>query len=164
MTSATPAGAVVPPTGRLGGIDYGRRRIGVAVCDAEGILASPLCVRQTTGDRDADAVFFRRLAADEELVGFVVGLPIHADGTDSRMSVEVERFAGWLAGITGLPVAFQDERYSSREAAGLLAGSGLSRGRKKERADAVAAQVVLAAWLEARRAGQAGGRPGPLDA
>jgi putative Holliday junction resolvase len=164
MTSATPAGAVVPPAGRLGGIDYGRRRIGVAVCDAEGILASPLCVRQTTGDRDADAVFFRRLAADEELVGFVVGLPIHADGTDSRMSVEVERFAGWLAGITGLPVAFQDERYSSREAAGLLAGSGLSRGRKKERADAVAAQVVLAAWLEARRAGQAGGRPGPLDA
>lgn len=164
MTCATAGGASLPPAGRIGGIDYGRRRIGVAVCDAEGILASPLCVRWTTGDREADAVFFRKLAVDEELVGFVVGLPLHADGADSRMSVEVERFAGWLAGITGLPIAFQDERYSSREAAGLLAGSGLSRGRKKARSDAVAAQVVLAAWLEARRAGHAYGRPGPLDA
>jgi len=165
MTAATPAGAAgLPPVGRLGGVDYGRRRIGVAVCDAEGILASPLCVRQTTGDRDADAAFFRKLVAAEELVGFVVGLPVHADGTDSRMSVEVEQFGAWLAGVAGLPVVFQDERYSSREAAGLLAGSGLSRGRKKERADAVAAQVVLSAWLEARRAGRTAVRPEPLDA
>mgnify|MGYP003348080793 CR=1 FL=1 len=49
------------------------------------------------------------------LVGVVVGLPVHADGTDSRMSVEVERFGTWLAGETGLPVVFHDERYSSRE-------------------------------------------------
>ena len=160
----TPEAAGVIPAGRVAGIDYGRRRIGVAICDTHRILSSPLCVRQTTGDKHADAAFFRKLIADEAIVGLVVGLPIHADGTDSRMSVEVERFGAWLAVETNLPVVFHDERYSSREATGLLAGSGLTRGRKKERTDAIAAQVVLSSWLEAQVHGTAGQRPGPLDA
>jgi len=136
------------PAGRLAGIDYGRRRIGVAVCDAARIIASPLCVRETTGDQAADAVFFRKVVADEDLVGFVVGLPLHADGGTSEMSAEVERFAAWLTRTTGLPVAFQDERFSSHEAAGKLAGAGLTRAGKKKRSDAVAAQIVLASWME----------------
>jgi putative Holliday junction resolvase len=147
------------PAGRLAGIDYGRRRIGVAICDAERIICSPLCVHQTSGDREADAAFFRKLAGAESIAGFVVGLPVHTDGSDSVMSVEVERFGSWLGRITGLPVVFQDERYSSREAAGMLAGVGLTRGRKKERADAVAAQVVLQSWLDSQSRGE---RPGPL--
>jgi putative Holliday junction resolvase len=148
------------PAGRVAGVDYGRRRIGVAICDAERIICSPLCVRHTTGDAAADAAFFRDLAAAERIVGFVVGLPVHADGTDSAMSVEVERFGAWLGRTTGLPVAFHDERYSSREAAGMLAGVGLTRGRKKARADAVAAQVVLQSWLESQARGE---RPGALE-
>lgn len=148
------------PAGRLAGVDYGRRRIGVAICDAERIICSPLCVHQTSGDRDADAAFFRRLVAEESIAGFVVGLPVHADGTTSEMSAEVERFGGWLGRTTGVPVTFHDERYSSREAAGLLAGVGLSRGRKKARADAVAAQVVLQSWLDSHARGE---RPGTLD-
>lgn len=162
--STEPASAGVIPAGRVAGIDYGRRRIGVAICDTHRILSSPLCVRQTTGDKQADGAFFRKLASDEAIVGFVVGLPIHADGTDSRMSVEVERFGAWLTAETSLPVVFHDERYSSREATGLLAGSGLTRGRKKERTDAIAAQVVLSSWLEAQAHGHVGQRPGPLDA
>jgi putative Holliday junction resolvase len=160
MTAPDPT--AIPP-GRVAGVDYGRRRIGIAVCDRQRILASPLCVRQTTGDRTADAGFFRGLAADEELVGFVVGLPVHADGSASAMSLEVERFVAWLRGATGLPVALHDERYSSREAATLLAGVGLTRGRKRERSDAVAAQVVLAAWLEAQAAGGRVHAPEPLE-
>lgn len=147
------------PEGRLAGVDYGRRRIGVAVCDARRILASPLCVRQATADPEAEAAFFRGLAADEELVGFVVGLPVHSDGRASDMSREAERFGAWLGRVTGLPVVFHDERGTSREAAGLLAGTGLSRGRKKERSDAVAAQVILASWLE--RPTAAGDRGAP---
>ena len=161
-TDLPPGGPI--PEGRVAGVDYGRRRIGIAVCDTHRILSSPLCVRQTTGDKQADAAFFRTLAADEGIVGFVVGLPVHADGTDSRMSVEVERFGAWLAMETGLPVVFHDERYSSREAAGLLAGSGLSRGRKKERSDAIAAQVVLSSWLDAQAHGGGPAKPGALDA
>lgn len=155
--------SAVMPAGRVAGVDYGRRRIGVAICDTHRILSSPLCVRETSGDRQADAVFFRRLVGDEGIVGFVLGLPIHADGTDSRMSVEVERFGAWLAVETGLPVVFHDERYSSREATGLLAGSGLTRARKKARTDAIAAQVVLSSWLEAQARGADDMRPGALD-
>lgn len=158
-----PPSTAVIPAGRVAAVDYGRRRIGLAVCDAHRILASPLCVRQTSGDREADAAFFRKVANEEAVVGFVVGLPIHADGTDSRMSVEVERFGAWLAAETGLPVVFHDERYTSREATGLLAGSGLSRGRKKERTDAIAAQIVLASWLESQTRAEAPRRPGPLE-
>ncbi|MEI6256286.1 MAG: Holliday junction resolvase RuvX [Planctomycetota bacterium] len=160
-TDSSPPAAVIP-AGRVAGVDYGRKRIGVAVCDAHRILASPLCVRQTTGDKAADATFFRKLIHDEAIIGFVVGLPIHADGNDSKMSVEVERFGAWLESETGLTVVFHDERYSSREATGLLAGSGLSRGRKKERSDAIAAQVVLSSWMEAQAHG-GGLRPGALD-
>ena len=136
------------PAGRVAGIDYGRRRIGVAICDAARIIASPLCVRETSGDQAADAAFFRKLLADEEVVGIVVGLPLHADGSASEMSAEAERFGAWLRRVTGLPVAFQDERFSSHEAAGRLAGVGLTRAGKKKRSDAVAAQVLLSAWLE----------------
>ncbi len=145
--------------GRIAGIDYGRRRIGVAVCDAERIIASPLCVRETTGDHAADAAFFQTLARDERLGGFVVGLPLHADGTTSTMSKEAERFGAWLARATGLPVVFQDERYTSHEAAGMLGGFGLSRGAKKSMSDAVAAQVILRSWMEAEEATTINSRP-----
>ena len=158
-----PSTSAAIPAGRVAAVDYGRKRIGLAVCDAHRILASPLCVRQTSGDRESDAAFFRKVAADEDVVGFVVGLPIHADGSDSRMSVEVERFGAWLAAETGLPVVFHDERYTSREATGLLAGSGLSRGRKKQRTDAIAAQIVLTSWLESQARADGPPRPGPLE-
>lgn len=149
------------PRGRLAGIDYGRRRIGVAICDAEWIIASPHCVHETAGDHAADALFFQQLVAAEQITGFVLGLPLHADGSSSEMAEEVERFGRWLGRATGLPIAYQDERYSSREAAGMLAGVGLTRARKKARSDAVAAQVVLRSWIEDQAAG-GGAAPGAL--
>ena len=156
--------AAIPANGRVAGIDYGRKRIGIAICDAARILASPLTMHAPTGDDDAEATFYRRLVRDEEIIGFVVGLPIHADGSDSKMSVEVEKFGGWLAVATGLPVVFQDERFTSIEAAGKLAGHGFSRGRKKARTDAIAAQILLADWLESQASGSPAHRPGALDA
>jgi len=151
------------PAGRVAGIDYGRKRIGIAICDAERIIASPLPFHMPTGDEAAETAFFRKLVAAEDVVGFVVGLPVHADGSDSRMSVEVERFGAWLAAATGLPVTFHDERYTSVEAAGKLAGLGLSRGKKKARTDSIAAQILLTAWMEAAAAGTTPARPGALD-
>jgi putative Holliday junction resolvase len=103
------------PSGRLAGVDYGRRRIGIAICDAERMIASPLLVHKTTGDRQSDAVFFLKLVEQEEIVGFVVGLPIHSDGRNSEMSSEVEKFANWLSGITKRPIVFQDERHTSQK-------------------------------------------------
>jgi putative Holliday junction resolvase len=64
--------------------------------------------------------------------------------------------------VTGLPVVFQDERYSSVEATGMLARAGMTRGRRKSRTDAVAAQIILTSWLESARDGRL--PPGALDA
>ena len=136
------------PAGRVAAIDYGRRRMGIAICDAERIIASPLPMREPGADVSTEAAFFRRLVAQEGIVGFVVGLPLHADGSESAMSQEARRFGAWLAGVTGLPVAWQDERYTSSEAAGRLAGLGLSRGKKKARSDSIAAQIILSGWME----------------
>jgi putative Holliday junction resolvase len=160
------------PAGRVAAVDYGRKRMGIAICDAERIIASPWPMRQPTGDEKAEAAFFKRLVAEEAIVGFVVGLPVHADGSDSKMSVEAERFAVWLGETTSRPVTFQDERYTSVEAAGMLAGLGLSRGKKKARADSIAAHIILTAWMEAHAFPRPGDgvapheppqRPGALD-
>ena len=151
------------PQGRVAGIDYGRKRMGIAICDSLRIIASPLPMRQPSGDKDAEGAFFRKLVADEEIVGFVVGLPVHADGSDSRMSVEVERFIVWLTETTGRPAISHDERYTSIEAAGKLAGLGLSRGKKKARADSIAAQIILSAWMESPDRAGPPARPGALD-
>lgn len=118
------------PLGRLAGVDYGRRRIGISICDTERMIASPLLVHETSGDRQSDAMFLK-LVEQEEIVGFVVGLPIHSDGRNSEMSSEVEKFATWLSDITKRPIVFQDERHTSQEASGLLRPAQLTRGRKK---------------------------------
>jgi len=157
------------PSGRVAGIDYGRKRIGIAICDARRIVASPLAVRHPSGDPIVEAAFYGTLVAAEDIVGFVVGLPVHADGRDSEMSLEVERFGGWLSTATNRPVVFHDERYSSIEAVGLMAGRGLSRKKKKARTDALAAQIVLTAWLESAAATGffspfGNSRPGALNA
>ena len=136
------------PSGRLAGVDYGRRRIGISICDTERMIASPHLVHTTTGDRKSDAEFFLNLVEHEEIVGFVVGLPIHSDGRNSEMSTEVKKFANWLSDTTKRPIVFQDERHTSQEASGLLRPARLTRGRKKKRHDAVAAQVILSSWLE----------------
>ena len=128
-------------------IDYGQKRTGIAVTDPLKIIASPLTTVATATLLD----YLKTYCFTEEIEAFVVGLPLHADGRESEMSAETRRFAGWLASATGLPVEFQDERYTSAAAAGRLAGVGLSRGSKKARSDAVAAQIMLETWM-ARRA------------
>ncbi len=139
-----------PATGRLAGVDYGTVRIGIAVCDPDRILASPVEVYQVRGEtRDAD--YFRRLAEQERLAGFVVGLPIHCDGGESQKSKECREFARWLSDQTRLPVRLFDERFSTAAAKERLSGGRLSRQKKKKQLDAVAALVLLESFLEACR-------------
>ena len=139
--------------GRIAGIDYGTVRIGVAVSDAGRTLASPLETR-ARGDESADAEYFRKLVSREEIRLFVVGLPIHLSGEESEKSREARRFGRWLGEVTGVPVEFFDERFSSREADEFLQAGGLTRQRRKKRRDMLAAQVMLAAYLESSRHGR----------
>jgi putative Holliday junction resolvase len=136
--------------GRVAGIDYGTVRIGVAVCDARQTLASPLD-NYTRRGKQADADYFRRLAADEAISRFVVGLPVHTNGDESQKSHEARQFGAWLHETTGLPVDFFDERFTTVEALEHLQVAGLTKKQRKARLDKLAAQILLSAYLEASR-------------
>jgi putative Holliday junction resolvase len=140
----------LPRTGRLAGIDYGTVRIGVAITDPEQRLASPL-VNYTRRGPAGDAAWLTALVAQEHIVGFVVGLPIHTSGRESEKSGEARRFGQWLAEQTSLPVCYFDERYTTAHAEALLIEAELTKKRRKERLDKLAAQILLAAYLESSR-------------
>ncbi|MDA1052207.1 MAG: Holliday junction resolvase RuvX [Planctomycetota bacterium] len=140
----------LPREGRLAGIDFGTVRIGIAVSDARQTLASPLD-NYTRLSKDQDAGYFRRLVKEEEIVGLVVGLPVHMSGDESQMSREAREFSKWLAEATGLPVEFYDERFSSALADDYLAAGQLTKKQRQRRRDMLAAQVILASYLESDR-------------
>ncbi len=157
MSSPTPSPAL---PGRLVGIDFGTVRVGIAISDVEQTLASPY-ENYTRRGVEHDASFFRRLATEEQVARFVVGLPVHLDGRESEKSREARRFGQWLAETTGVPVEFFDERFTSVEAEGLLLEAGMTRKRRKQRLDMIAAQILLGAYLESRTKTRF--EPGPLD-
>ena len=134
--------------GRLAGIDYGSKRIGVALTDPERRMASPFEI-YARRDPPTDAAYFRRLAADERIVRFVVGLPVHLDGRESQKSTEAREFGKWLAETAGVEVVYFDERFTTTEAEHLLADAKMTRKRRKARRDMLAAQILLTAYLEA---------------
>lgn len=146
--------------GRVAAIDYGTVRIGVAVTDARRTLASPL-ENYTRRDLAADARHFRELAERERIVLFVVGLPVHLDGHESQKSLEARRFGDWLHVATDRPVEYFDERFTSAQAEQLLLAAELTKKRRKERLDKLAAQILLSSWLEAGQRGN--DSPGGLE-
>lgn len=164
-SSSDPNHDFFPDSGRLAAVDFGTVRIGVAVCDPGRILASPLEVR-AVGQPHDDAEYFRQLVRREKIGGWVVGLPIHCDGGESQKSRQCREFAQWLATETETPVRLFDERFTTSAARQRIAGGGLSRKKKKGRLDAVAALVLLEAFLEAcRHRGEVAGQPigGPAE-
>ena len=150
-----------PRTGRLAAVDYGTVRIGVAVCDPGWILASPLEVVP------AELAMKRlpSIALEERLGGWVVGLPIHSDGNESDKSLAAREFAILLRDHTGLPVRLFDERFTTVDANRRLRQTKATKRQKKQRVDAIAAQVLLESFLESSRyrnevAGEPAGTPG----
>lgn len=148
-----------PESGRLAGIDFGTVRIGVAVSDPGRRVASPY---ENYGRRndESDAGYFRQLVATENIVGFVVGLPLHMSGEESQKSRQAREFGGWLSEITGCPVRFGDERYTTRDATNLLSDAGMTKKKRGQRLDMLAAQLLLEAYLEST---QCDDSPGHLD-
>lgn len=141
--------SALPRPGMLLGIDYGTKRVGVAVSDRDQRFASPLHNHQRQG-LQGDERFFRRVQAEYRPVGLVVGLPLHMSGEESEKSREAREFAVWLTGILGIPHVFQDERLTSWQAESLLLAAELSKKQRKERMDKLAAQILLQTWLDAQ--------------
>ena len=139
--------------GRIAGIDFGTVRIGVALSDRRRTLASPY-ENYNRRTADLDAKYFRDLAAREEVTLFVVGLPVHLSGEDSQSSIRARDFGAWLATTTGVPVEYFDERFTSSEASQLLMSAEMTKKRRKERLDKLAAQILLSSYLESQTRGR----------
>jgi putative Holliday junction resolvase len=141
------------PNVRVAGIDYGTVRIGIATADLSVGIATPYKTYSRRSPQ-LDAEYFRRLAFEECVSRFVVGLPVFASGGESQKSREARAFGDWLNQTTGVPVEYFDERYTSAEAESLLLGAGLTKKRRQERLDQLAAQIMLNAYLESGARGQ----------
>jgi putative Holliday junction resolvase len=138
---------------RIVGLDYGLKRIGVAVCDATATLARPLTtVRadQAEGVARVAALIDEMARDDAPPALIVIGLPLRLDGTPHEMTGRVRAFGTALAARTGLPVEYQDERLSSLEAEERLATQHRSWRRRKARLDAASAAVILQDYLDRR--------------
>jgi putative Holliday junction resolvase len=140
---------------RVLGIDYGAKRIGLALSDASGTLASPwrLIERPRSETETLRLIVneIERLAgADDGLAAIVVGWPRRLDGTPTDQTAQVEAFKRALEQRVTVPVVLQDERLSSREAESRLAVRERDWRRRKSKLDAAAAAIVLQDYLDSR--------------
>lgn len=136
-----------PAQGPLLALDVGERRVGVAVSDAAQMLATPVTV-MTRRSLQEDAQRLGRIAQERGVVGLVIGLPLHADGSASAQSRQAARFGHRIANALDLPVVLWDEHGSTQEAAERLAQAG--RRGQSPGLDAEAAAVILQDYLDAR--------------
>jgi len=130
-----------PRTGRILGVDWGAVRTGIAVSDDARafVFTRPAIVMPRRGDNVAPEI--ARIAADENVVGIVIGLPLHGDGTESETTIAVRRMATDLCTYTDLPIAFIDENLTSMIAQENL--GKMSRNQIKQKLDSAAACVIL---------------------
>jgi putative Holliday junction resolvase len=146
---------------RVLGVDYGERRIGLAISDATGLLARPwkTIARRGSIARVADtlaAEVARLRAEDDGLAAVVLGFPRRLNGSPTDQTLAVEKLASSLRHRVGVPVVLQDERLSSLEADSLLARRIRDWRKRKTLLDATAAAVVLQDYLDSQaRAGDA---------
>jgi putative holliday junction resolvase len=145
-------------TGTRLAVDVGSTRIGVARCDPDGLLASPLAtIRRASGDLDRLA----SLAAGEGAIEVIVGLPTSLSGREGTAAAGAREFAADLAGrLAPVPVRLVDERFTTTEAHDALRRGGKDARARRQVVDAAAAAVLLQAALDAERA--TGRPPGQL--
>lgn len=142
------------------GVDYGDKRIGLALADDETKIAT-LWQNYTRRSPEVDTDYFKMICRAEGIKKIVVGLPVHEDGREGDKARAARRFGGWLKSITGLEVYYWDERYTSVEADALLANTKLPKKKKKARRDMVAAQIMLQDFMDAGCPRDS--IPGPLE-
>ena len=132
------------------GIDYGEKRMGVAVCDPAEMFATPLCVVPVRGDAHA-AREVKRLADETGAESIVIGLPLNMNGSKGPQALKVEAFAGRVRELTGLPVDLWDERLSSSMAERTLIEANVRREKRKTIVDMLAAQGILQSFMDSHQ-------------
>ncbi len=140
---------------RVLAVDYGSRRIGLAISDPLGSFALPLEMIPNRGDTAAAAAIIERAQA-RGAARLVVGLPRNMDGSEGASAAAARKFAERL-GAAGIPVELWDERLTTRQAEQSLIESGCRREERRELVDMVAAQQLLQSWLDGHGAVQPSG-------
>jgi putative Holliday junction resolvase len=138
--------------GRVLGLDYGSRRIGVAVSDPLGLTAQPLPPIRREGDRK-DIAVLARLAAEKGVTSVVLGLPLLLNGDEGPAAARARVFGERMRAETSLPVTMWDERLTSVQSERHLIESGVRRGDRKEIRDSLSAMFILQSALDSRRPG-----------
>lgn len=133
---------------RIIGLDLGTKTIGLAVSDELGLTAQGRPTIQRRGVRK-DVEFLWKLARELEAERFVLGLPLNLDGTEGPRAEATRAFGTALASSTALPVDYQDERLTTAEATRTLLEADVSRRRRREVVDQLAAALILQGWLDA---------------
>ncbi len=133
--------------GRTLGIDYGERRVGVAISDPLGSIAFGLCTLEVNSLAKA-VVEVSQTCREKEVETVVVGLPLNMDGSHGPMADKVQEFVDELQAETGLTVVTYDERLSSAAAERTLLDADMSRRKRKGVIDKMAAQVILQGYLD----------------
>jgi len=133
------------------GLDFGRKRMGVAGCDGTGLIATGLTtIERTSFDRDVQQV--RNLVNERQVQVLVIGLPYSMDGTLGFQARQVQKFGKKLGKALNLPVEYVDERLTSFQAEQMLIAENRSPSRHKGLIDRKAASIILQQWLDTRRA------------
>lgn len=143
--------------GKRLGVDVGQVRIGIAICDQDGILATPLVTlaRDNVPKKGAvptDIAEIARLVGEHETIGVVVGLPIRLNGQEGPAAASARSYAALLSdAIAPIPVFLSDERMSTVVASRRLAERGVKGKRQRAVVDQAAAVEILQGWLDAHR-------------
>ena len=131
-------------------MDYGEARIGLAISDPTGLIATPIDAIKATGTTDAENI--ARVAVDMEARGIVVGLPLSLDGSQGPAARKVNAFCARLRKTTDLPVIMWDERMTTVEAHSLLTEAGKSpskaRGAARGKIDSASAAIILDSYMQ----------------
>ena len=148
MTTKLDAFAAALPTGgKLAGLDVGTKTIGVAICDSGWHFAGPAqTIRRTKFTKDMEAL--RTFVVYEHVLGLVVGLPLSMDGSDSPQTQSVRAFARNLSPLQ-LPLLLWDERWSTQAVERAMIHADVSRAKRAEKVDSLAAAHILQGAIDA---------------
>ncbi|MGB1251734.1 MAG: Holliday junction resolvase RuvX [Candidatus Promineifilaceae bacterium] len=133
--------------GRLLAIDLGEKRIGIALSDAMQIVSKPLHIFQRTS-RKADFAHYQQLINEHDVVLVVMGLPTYLNGDDSTQTKWVRHYSAELAENISVPLVFQNEAYSTKNAHKRMNELGYNQKKQDQQRDAVAAALFLQEYLD----------------
>jgi putative Holliday junction resolvase len=134
---------------RIMGIDYGDKRIGIALTDLMQVIASPFEVYKTV-NMDADAEHIQKIIEEQQVKTVVIGLPLNMDGSEGERAKKTRLFGSYIADKSNINIIFQDERLTSFEADNILSDAKIKTDKRKTLIDKLSACLILESYLNER--------------